>query len=118
MKNYDPLVANGITYAPIKDIVLTDMPVICNTPYIPVYPQYKPDVYTPSMPSKKEGFSWGKFLLGTAAIAATLFGIKKYGGKIATAIKNKLTWTNIKNTVNNCYTNVKNRIANFFTKKP
>ena len=27
MDNFDPLVANGITYAPIKDIVMSDAPV-------------------------------------------------------------------------------------------
>ena len=82
MDNFDPLVANGITYAPIKDIVMSDAPVYGTQAYTgqqkPIPPtnvlKNEKDVF---VPQKKESSSWWKWALGIGGTIGAFIGLKK-----------------------------------------
>ena len=96
MQNFDPLVANGITYAPIKDIVMSDVPIYgvepyrCN-PLIASPSAAKPDTF---VPQNKKSSSWWKWTLGIGAIVAGVIGLKKGIKGIRNSVKCQNFFTN------------------------
>ena len=109
MNNFDPLVANGITYAPIKDIVMSDGPIYGHSPY--TGNQYN------MLPNDNDSFTskkcrkispWIKWPIGIATAALAILGIKKYG--INPII------SNIKKNISNAFNFCKKHIP--FIKKP
>ena len=84
MKDFDPLVANGIVYAPIKDIVMSDAPIYGIEPYrgnpliansqAALVPAARPDEF---VPRNQKSSSWWKWALGIGVSIAGIIGLKK-----------------------------------------
>jgi len=99
MAEFDPLVANGITYAPIKDIVMSDAPIYGAEPYrgnpmiagsqAAVSPTLSPAPSKPDefVPQNKKSSSWWKWALGITGTIVGIFGLKKGVKGIRNSVK-------------------------------
>ena len=109
--NYDPLVANGILYAPVKTLVCTDAPIPQNVQCNPVPSK---DVYTPS----KSTSDWKKTAFLALCGVLAFLGAKKLGFNPLKKITNKVNFPAVKNYCTAKVGTCVNFIKGLLTKKP
>lgn len=128
--NYDPLYANGILYAPMKELTFSEMPVAIPNPgyaQIPVSAS-QVDKFVAQAKNPNPTPAWKKVLFYGLLAGATIWGLKKFKINPFKKITNNPTIKNIgtkisdgynivKNFVVTKYDNVKNFIISKF-KKP
>ena len=125
--NYsDPLVTNGILYAPVRDIIMSNEPVYGVNQYNPY------DYRIGDMPllnrtdkftsNNKKISSWKKLLFWTGAVALAVVGLKKYGlHPVKNFLKKHPKFANIGKTISGAYNTAVNFCRNhlpFIKKKP
>ncbi|MBQ7450357.1 hypothetical protein IJS77_02980 [bacterium] len=119
MKGFDPLVSNGILYAPVHDIVSSPEPYYFADPTFRQPGMEAPDSFAPKTNKEQSKMtttsSWKKWLLGAVAIGVTILGIKKFGMKyVRNFLNNHPRIHSVATSVKNCF----NRVVNFFKKSP
>ena len=104
--NYDPISANGILYAPIKDLTFSDAPVTFPPFCCPQLPMNQAnaaqiDKFVSSAKNPDATPTWKKVLFYGLLAGATLWGLKKFKINPFKKLTSKPAFQNIKNAVVN-----------------